>query len=232
MKRLLEHLLQEDDCAKVFGNVLFGNPPGSENDLAKEKEIRKAVQSFFSDKLTYRSKPENVVNAFRQLLKCKGKFPNELQPNVSLLYRGVRMKEADILKVKDWKFVDETKQEIVGTGTYTSKYPIQSWSASKIRAEFFSIDFPDWRAKHLIPAVVIAVPDKEEMLFNTKFVMDFKRKMKSTQKYAMEQEIVRVSTKPISCKFVLPTQYIRMVDGLSQRTIDHLVATAGFRVRA
>lgn len=229
MKRLLEHLLQEDECAKIFGNVLFGNPPNQEIDLAQEKEIRKAVQSFFGDKLTYRTKPENVVNAFRQLLRCKGRFPKELQPNVSLLYRGVRLKESDILRVKDWKYVDETRQEIVGTGTYKSKYPIQSWSASKIRAEFFSIDFPEWRSKKLIPTVVIAVPDSSEMLFNTKFVMDFKKSMKSTQKFSMEQEIVRVSDKPLQCKFVVPTQYVKMIDGLSQKTIDHLVATAGFR---
>jgi len=148
MKRLLEHLLQEDDCARIFGNTLFGDLKGGERDLTQEKEIRKAVQSFFSDKLTYRDKPENVVNAFRELLKCKGKFPNELQPNVSLVYRGVRMTMPDILKIKDWKFVDDTRQEIIGTGNYQSKYPIQSWSASKIRAEFFAIDFPSWRKKY------------------------------------------------------------------------------------
>jgi len=232
MKSLLEHLLQEDDCAKVFGNVLFGNPPGEERDSTKEKDIRKAVMSFFGDRLMYKQKPQAVVNAFRELLKCKGKFPEELQPNVSLLYRGIRLKESDIVKVKDWKFTDDTKQELVGTGTYKSKYPVQSWSASKIRAEFFSIDFPDWRREKLLPAIVMAVPDRSEMLFNTKFVMELKKHAKGTQKYYMEQEIVRVSDKKINCKFFLPTQYVRMVDGLSRKTIDHLVSTAGFRPTA
>lgn len=232
MKRLLEHLLQEDDCARIFGKTLFGDLVGGEKDLTQEKEIRKAVQSFFSDKLTYRDKPEAVVNAFRELLKCKGKFPNELQPNVSLVYRGVRMTAGDILKVKDWKFVDDTRQEIVGTGNYQSKYPIQSWSASKIRAEFFSIDFPSWRKKKIVPAVVLAVPSKNEMLFNTAFVRSLKMGSKRTAKFSNEQELVRVSNSSLQCKFVIPVQYLKMIEGLPQPVIDHLAATAGLRVTA
>lgn len=232
MRTLLEHLLQEDDCARIFGNALFGDLLGGEKDLTQEKEIRKAVQSFFSDKLTYREKPEAVVKAFQELLKCKGKFPNELQPNVSLVYRGVRLTTPDILKIKDWKFIDETHQEIIGTGSYKSKYPIQSWSASKIRAEFFAIDFPSWRKKKMIPAVVIAVPPKSEMLFNTSFVKSLKLGSKKTAKFSNEQELVRVSNDALSCKFVIPVQYIKMIEGLPQPLIDHLAATAGLRVTA
>lgn len=232
MKRLLEHLLQEEDCAKIFGKTLFGDLLGGEKDLTQEKEIKKAVQHFFSDKLTYRAKPESVVKAFRALLNCKSKFPAELQPNVTLVYRGVRLTMPDILKVKDWKFVDETRQEITGTGTYTSKYPIQSWSASKIRAEFFAIDFPSWRSKKLIPTVVVATPDKSDMLFNTAFVTKLKASSKSTAEYSKEQEIVRVSDKPIPCRFVIPVQYIKMTDGITQPVADHLLATAGLRIMA
>jgi len=232
MKRLLEHLLQEDDCARIFGNTLFGDLNGGEKDLTQEKEIRKAVQSFFSDKLTYRDKPETVVNAFRELLKCKGKFPNELQPNVSLVYRGVRMTMPDILKIKDWKFVDDTRQEIIGTGNYQSKYPIQSWSASKIRAEFFAIDFPSWRKKKIVPAIVIAIPSKNEMLFNTSFVKNLKMSSKRTAKFSNEQEIVRVSNDSLSCKFLIPVQYLKMIEGVSQPVIDHLATTAGLRITA
>ena len=232
MKRLLEHLLQEDDCARIFGKTLFGDLLGGEKDLTQEKEIRKAVQSFFSDKLTYRDKPENVVNAFRELLKCKGKFPNELQPNISLVYRGVRLGMGDILKVKDWKFVDDTRQEIIGTATYQSKYPIQSWSASKIRAEFFAIDFPSWRKKKIVPAIVIAVPNKNDMLFNTTFVRSLKLGSKRTAKFSNEQEMVRVSNEPLQCKFVIPVQYLKMIEGVSQPVIDHLASTAGLRVTA
>jgi hypothetical protein len=68
MRRLLEHLLLEDDCVRIFGKTLFGDLSWGARDLTQEKEIRKAVQQFFSDKLTYRDKPESVVNAFRELL--------------------------------------------------------------------------------------------------------------------------------------------------------------------
>ncbi len=232
MKRLLEHLLQEEDCVKIFGKTLFGDLIGGEKDLTQEKEIKKAVQHFFSDKLTYRAKPESVVKAFRALLNCKSKFPAELQPNVTLVYRGVRLTMPDILRVKDWKFIDETHQEITGTGIYTSKYPIQSWSASKIRAEFFAIDFPSWRSKKLIPTVVVATPDKSDMLFNTAFVTKLKASSRNTAEYSKEQEIVRVSDKPIPCRFVIPVQYIKMTDGITQPVKDHLLATAGLRITA
>lgn len=232
MKRLLEHLLQEDDCVRIFGNTLFGDLFNGEKDLTQEKEIRKAVQSFFSDKLTYREKPETIVNAFRELLKCKGKFPNELQPNVTLVYRGVRLNMSDIIKIKDWKFIDDTRQEIIGTGTYQSKYPIQSWSASKIRAEFFAIDFPSWRKKKIVPAIVIAVPNKNDMLFNTNFVKSLKLSNKRTSKFSDEQEIVRVSTDSLSCKFVIPTQYLKMIEGVPKSVVDHLATTAGLRITA
>lgn len=232
MKRLIEHLLQEDDCAKIFGKTLFGDLFGGEKDLTQEKDIRKAVQHFFSDKLTYRTKPESVVNAFRALMKCKSKFPAELQPNVTLVYRGVRLTFPDILKIKDWKFVDDTRQEITGTGVYTSKYPMQSWSSSKIRAEFFAIDFPSWRSKKLIPTVVVAMPDKADMLFNTAYITKFKAAGKSTAKYSKEQEIVRVSDRPLSCRFVIPVQYIKMIDEVPQPVIDHLLTTAGLRITA
>jgi hypothetical protein len=139
---------------------------------------------------------------------------------------------SDIIKIKDWKFIDDTRQEIIGTGTYQSKYPIQSWSASKIRAEFFAIDFPSWRKKKIVPAIVIAVPNKNDMLFNTNFVKSLKLSNKRTSKFSDEQEIVRVSTDSLSCKFVIPTQYLKMIEGVPKSVIDHLATTAGLRITA
>jgi hypothetical protein len=78
---------------------------------------------------------------------------------------------------------------------------------------------------------VIATPDKRDMLFNTAFLAKFKAADPKTAKYSKEREIVRVSSTAIPCRFVVPVQYIKMLEGLPRSVTDHLFNTAGLRIK-
>jgi hypothetical protein len=99
---------------------------------------------------------------------------------------------------------------------------------AQIRAEFFFNRFPVMVTRRRSFLLLSSpCPSKSEMLFNTSFVSKLKLGSEKTAKFSNEQELVRVSNDSPACKFVIPVQYLKMIEGLSRPVIDHLANYCG-----
>jgi len=209
MKSIAEHLLAEDMCLQKFGKILFGDIFGGEPDTPYEKQLAKRMRVFFGLHGQF-SERDKLVNAFRELKKCTGHFPKELSPSTGIIYRGVRRTASDLIKVKDWKYSDPTRQNIVGTVRYESRYPIQSWTTNSLVAWGFASGWKiskqfkqgDFVEGGYYPCVFMGVVNKNDLLFSSDFIARFKDKA-GLGILRNEHEVVRISNEPFTCKIIV-----------------------------
>lgn len=225
MKSIAEHLLAEDVCLQKFGKVLFGDVLGGEKDTPYEKALSNKLRIFFGLHGQF-SERDKLVDAFRELKKCTGHFPKELSPNTGIIYRGVRRTATDLIKVKDWKYVDQTKEMIVGTVKYESRYPIQSWTTNSMIAWGFAssgVVAKKFQQGEKVeggyyPCVFMGVVNKNDLLFSSDFIERFKAK--AGLGIRNEFEIVRISNEPFTCKVMVRMKDLNRPLG-KYKPIDH-----------
>lgn len=225
MKTMNQHILYESDCLRKFGTVLFGSTFGTEPDTDYEAKISEKLADWLGFTRQFQSK-NDLVPAFRELKKCTGHFPAELTPETTVLYRGTRRSIRVIKELKNLKVQRITAlpgKFISGTMTYTSKYPMQSWSVKAVVAHGFAergsmggswkVDSVGQRfpAPDMIPAVFMSKFSRDELLFSSKFIDKFAGKVWGSLMQG-EGEIVRISNTPVKAKLFIS------VDALKQAT--------------
>lgn len=225
MKTMNQHILYESDCLRKFGTVLFGSTFGTEPDTDYEAKISDKLADWLGFTRQFQSK-DDLIPAFRELKKCTGHFPTELTPETTVLYRGTRRHISVIKELKNLKVQGITAlpgKFISGTMTYTSKYPMQSWSVKAVVAHGFAergsmggswkVDSVGERfpAPDMIPAVFMSKFSREELLFSSKFIDKFAGKVWGALMQG-EGEIVRISNAPMKAKLFIS------VDALKQAT--------------
>jgi len=209
MKSIAEHLLAEDVCLQKFGKVLFGDIFGGEKDTGYEKALANKMRVFFGLHGQF-SERDKLVDAFRELKKCTGHFPKELSPSTGIIYRGVRRTATDLIRVKDWKYSDQTRKVMIGTVKYESRYPIQSWTTNSMVAWGFAstrktakqFQQGDFVEGGYYPCVFMGVVNKNDLLFSSDFLSRFKHKA-GLGILRNEYEVVRISNEPFTCKIMV-----------------------------
>jgi hypothetical protein len=85
---------------------------------------------------------QGLVDAFKELIACKGEFPNELSPGNSPIYRGISVR-ADQLKrwigkQKDFTMGEKGFATTKASFVYKPSAPVESWTTNFSVARMFS----------------------------------------------------------------------------------------------
>ena len=211
----------QQECFDIFESFLFGDERNKpERDTRKEVAIYNDFEQFISGNLVKQSKT-SIIKAMKQLQKCKGIFPKDLQPKTNVLYRGSRMKIKDVEKLKStnvnfFKFGDWVKIE----GRFNGRSEIQSWSTDKNIAVGFAFsdgateftfgsmkniisgELSGFNGPNTVPIIYEIQPVDKNLLFNTSFTNFFSKMIIN----AKESEVVRLSNSSIKAKIYMPKE--------------------------
>jgi len=187
-----------DPCNKMFGDVLFGElgfSKDKEQDTEAEKEILNKVLSFIRGEFVSKKKDAALIKAFEALAKCRNKYPRILKPETRTLYRGVALDKSELKNIKITKIKN---LRTIGNFVYKAKSKIQSWTATERIATDFAFDVNIYDR---IPVIMEYKFSEKEILFNT----DFLNFIATTVFLDTEDEIIRISDKPINVKINFDT---------------------------
>jgi len=200
--------LNEGLTPQDFEKVMFGDfKHGVEPDTDIERDVYKALERFIGD-----STPGNKANANELLVKMmalKKHYPDDLEPNATIAYRGTQMKPMAYRSIAA-KYTDAPASSWISLDhTYNPRSAIQSWSTSIDMAVSFAISGgaihgkTQWMERYPYPAVIEVKVDND-FLFNTKLtnlISKFIHQM-------AEHEIIRISPNPVKCKLLILSDWL------------------------
>ena len=214
-KILLES--KDSECIKKFGHLLFGD--SEDNYALKTWHKGKYEQNTkYEEMLWYKletyvvthlvNSQEKLEPFLKELYKCKSMYPNELDQNVKVLYRGMDVSESMAFQ-KKWltkKWLkdfnpNDYHEWIEMTNSYQHKpeYAIESWTTKKNVA----YEFMDYGND--IGILLKANIPHNQLLFNPKFMnVAF-----SDEVGNKEYEVLRIVKSPIKCSVYMRRDEIK-----------------------
>lgn len=184
--KTLNRLCEGTDCREIFQKEIFGWI-SQETDTDDEALIRKAViKGWISANIA----TPKVIKAFQQLMKCKSKYPLALKPRTGeRVYRGFGNQqnvEAILKSANQSDFKKDGDRYFFNKNyVYKPHRPLQSFSRTLRAAEEFA-----YSGYHNM--VFITNTNKDFI-----FTKDFMEYMEDQVWLTGEDEIVRVSKKPM-----------------------------------
>ena len=228
-----------------YGKILFGDIRDlKERDTEYEYEQFEDLREFIGSSHGV-SLNANIIQTFKELLKLKKKFPKVLEPPkykevyrgfVAWASRGDKHKEITSLINKALENPDkfiERDSLVIGPKkeyhfyklaknlkyTYKPHSEIQSWTTSSDSAAAFTNISLDMRRKevniNMLSCIIAAVPARNEMLFNDKFVNLVYTD--GTSEDRGEFEVIRISKRPIKCDVYISGPYMEEMLRLKEK---------------
>ena len=136
----------------------------------------------------------------------KSRYPDVLEPDVAVCYRGTQLQEQDFMKL----VAQGNKKKLLRIDyTYTPRSSIQSWTTKNKIASSFAInggadDSEQWLAHHYpYPAIIQATVDQT-------FVMNsgFTDQLATEFLGRSESEIIRISNAPIKAVLLIKDEWL------------------------
>jgi len=155
-KREKEKEFNKNPCTKVFQRLVFGIEQGKygtrEQNTKREEEIEMSVSDWIGGDAMYSDghADDKMVADFQFIKKCVKDYPNEFEPTVSVVWRGIgvdgsvakRILPLDrLLKSKDLLEIGKGKKAKTYVGVpveYKANRAIQSWAAEPAVAAHFA----------------------------------------------------------------------------------------------
>ena len=194
-----------------FENVLFGDVKADpEKDTKVEQEISSAILDFMHD-----STPQNKKKAYaalRYLDKFKNIFPDDLMPDTKEVYRGTAISIDQFVEYyTQGKLELNTtmgRHRFEGRFTYRPRSNIQSWTTDYNIATSFGNTTDNIR-------VTLFAKVNNSFILNSSINRYFSRYTGTN-----EDEIIRLSKRPIQCKMQIVDVRItrKVVDALYHST--------------
>lgn len=196
IKQNILNEVKSKECLEKFGNYLFGEfkkwyGKEVEKDTPFESELWDKLLDFIRGEYENKRKDKILINGFKLLKKCKNEYSDILIPeNVDIIYRGIYLETPEnVINKLEGNLSQNNK-----IFTYNASSKIQSWADDKeIAHDFATFNRFDWGI------ILKTKPPKNEILFNSYFLNDLIKYV--TSKQYKEEEIIRVSDKPIKCEY-------------------------------
>jgi len=202
-----------ESCVKDFGDELFSTQlGGDEPNTRLEDRYLELIHRFTDNEYGEETNPD-FIKALTNLKRCTEKYPEVLTPNDTIVYRGVTLPVSYFIENKLTIGIDKEYPYV-----YKARAPLQSWSTSKRASQLFGnkdivteiadeIDIEIYQTpearRNLLKLVIeedlrIAftlsfITNDKEFIFNSEY-------FKVLSKMYEEEEVIRVTNKPISVK--------------------------------
>lgn len=227
MKSFKQYLSESpQECGLRYGKILFGEMIKKEKDTPEEKRLYDFMVKWTEGKDNIRSK--EFVDALKKLEKCKTVFKKELEPSKSVMYRFIgfngikhtykdtffpkRMENLDIdvsIEGEEWiltggydDIIRENTSEKIWLGfeeEYTPANEVESWTDNwKTYISGYKQYGYVWKS----PII------KNEVIFDSKFLESLRENTPSVRGFVGEDEIIRISKKPIKGTAYIDAQYM------------------------
>lgn len=226
---------QNLECGIKYGQILFGDLLGLDE---KDTELEKDLTKHLLDYINHNFRDTKFTQLMQDLQKCKTYFKKELVPNAKgTMYRGL-VSEGDgthitksglkIREIENGKLYEITgfydyyiesdrgvRSIWLGTkGTYEPQKHVESWTDNLDSSFFRSVVGEN-------VDIIWEVPlKKNEFVFNSEFLEEVRKNSpRRNIKYIGEDEVLRVSDKPIKgTKWVKMSEYYSWWDFPSEFT--------------
>jgi hypothetical protein len=194
-----------EDVYKDLEKIAFGDlKKADEPDTEWEAKVFKALDDYIMEPGS--SEREALAQYMPDLFKLKPKYPDDLVPNVTTVYRGIQ------LSGNEYKQYINSEQNIMLTDdyVYNSRSSITSWTADAEVAKSFALQehagiigkSPDWIWMRPCPAIVKATVDKSFIL-NTNLTNRFRNDP------VAEHEILRYANEPIITTLFIDREWLQ-----------------------
>ena len=203
MRKIINSLVESTNMD--FEKVAFGDFQNRrERDTEDEARIFLALRSFIRG-----ATPENKATAdaaLKELLHLKSRYPDVLEPDVAVCYRGTQLQKQDYMKLA----AQGNKKKLLRIDyTYTPRSSIRSWTTkNKIAASFALTGGEDldsgWeRHSHPYPAIIQATVD-QTFVMNSGFTDQLSNEFLGRS----ESEIIRISNAPIKAVLLIKDEWL------------------------
>jgi len=203
MRKIINSLAESTNMD--FEKVAFGNFQNRrERDTEDEARIFRALRSFIGS-----ATPKNKATAdaaLKELLHLKSRYPDVLEPDVAVCYRGTQLQKQDYMKLA----AQRGNEKLLRIDyTYTPRSSIQSWTTKNKIAASFALNGGEildsgWkRRSHPYPAIIQATVD-QTFVMNSGFTDQLSNEILGQS----ESEIIRISNAPIKAVMLIKDKWL------------------------
>ena len=203
MRKIINSLAESTNMD--FEKVAFGDFQNRrERDTKDEARIFLALRSFIRG-----ATPENKATAdaaLKELLHLKSRYPEVLEPNADVCYRGTQLQKQDYMKL----VAQGNKKKLLRIDyTYSPRSSIQSWTTRNKVAASFALNGGDgsgtgWHETEYPYPAIIQVTVDQTFVMNSEFTDRLSRDAIGHS----ESEIIRISSTPIKAVLLIKNEWL------------------------